>query len=202
MLSNPILRPFRRVSVAALAAMVGLFTTPGGLAAQALRPVPGVLPSDGANRVSNVRPNVLPITVDGTPADSPAPVVATSDSAAVVATVLRYHAALESGDSLAALSLLAPDAVVLESGSLESLAEYRSHHLPSDIAFARAVKSERTPVRVVVEGDVAWVAQQSTAQGKFRDRAVDSAGAELMVLRRTVDGWTISAIHWSSRARR
>lgn len=198
MLSNPILRPVRSVSVAALAAVVGLFATPGGMAAQDLGPVPGALPSAGANRGSNV----LPITVDTAPTHSPAPVMVTSDSAAVVATVLRYHATLASGDSLAALSLLAPDAVVLESGSLESLAEYRSHHLPSDIAFARAVNSQRTPVRVVVEGDVAWVAQQSTAQGKFRDRAVDSAGAELMVLRRTVDGWRISAIHWSSRSRR
>ena len=125
-----------------------------------------------------------------------------SDSAAVVATVLRYHAAISAGDSLAALALLTPDAVVLESGSFETRAEYRSHHLSSDIAFARAVASERAPVRVVVRGDVAWAALTSTAQGEYRGRAVNSAGAELMVLTRTADGWRIIAIHWSSRARR
>lgn len=198
MLSNVILRPVRSVSIAALAAMVVLCIAPGGLAAQDLRSNREALASDGASWASNVPPT----PANWAPAVSPEAGVATNDSAAVVATVLRYHAALESGDSVAALSLLAPDAVVLESGSLESLAEYRSHHLPSDIAFARAVKSERIPIRVVVDGDVAWVAQQNTAQGKFRDRAVDSAGAELMVLRRSVDGWRISAIHWSSRTRR
>ena len=39
-----------------------------------------------------------------------------ADSATVVATVDRFHAAVAGGDSLGALALLAPDAVVLESG--------------------------------------------------------------------------------------
>jgi hypothetical protein len=30
---------------------------------------------------------------------------------------------------------------------------------------------------------------------------VNSIGAELMVLTRMMDGWKISAIHWSSRTR-
>lgn len=124
-----------------------------------------------------------------------------SDSAAVAATVLRYHAALESGDSLAALALLADDAIVLESGGVESRAEYRSHHLASDIAFARAVKGVRSPVRVVVRGDAAWASSTSTTQGTYRDRTINSVGAELMVLMRSADGWKIAAIHWSSRAR-
>ena len=125
-----------------------------------------------------------------------------SDSIAVAATVLRYHAALESGDSLAALALLADDAIVLESGGVESPAEYRSHHLASDIAFARAVKGVRSPVRVVVRGDAAWASSTSTTQGTYRDRTINSVGAELMVLTRSPDGWKIAAIHWSSRARR
>ena len=73
-----------------------------------------------------------------------------SDSAAVVATVGRFHAALAAGDSAAALALLAPDVTILESGGVETRDEYRSHHLPGDIAFARAVKSERGPMRVTV----------------------------------------------------
>lgn len=125
-----------------------------------------------------------------------------SDSAAVAAAVLRYHAALESGDSLAAIALLADDAIVLESGGVESRAEYRSHHLASDIAFARAVKAVRSPVRVVVRGDAAWATSTSTTQGQYRDRTINSVGAELMVLTRSADGWKIAAIHWSSRARR
>lgn len=125
-----------------------------------------------------------------------------NDSAAVVTVVERYHRSLESADSAGALRLLTSDAVILESGGIETREEYRSHHLQADIAFARAVKSERGPIRVVVRGDVAWAASTSTAHGEFRGRAVNSVGAELMVLTRTPDGWKISAIHWSSRNRR
>lgn len=133
---------------------------------------------------------------------SPSPGGAESDSAVVAAVVERYHRALESGDSAAALALLTSDAVILESGGIETREEYRSHHLPADIAFARAVKSARSPIRVVVRGDVAWAMSTSTAQGEFRGRPINSADAELMVLTRTTEGWKINAIHWSSRSRR
>lgn len=125
-----------------------------------------------------------------------------SDSSDVVAIVMKYHAALVSGDSAAALALLAPDAVILESGSVETRDEYRSHHLPADIAFARAVPSQRGAITVRVRGDIAWASSTSTTQGEFRGRAVNSSGAELMVLSREADGWKIRAIHWSSRTRR
>src|ERR671915_251863 len=124
------------------------------------------------------------------------------DSATVASVVDHYHRALESADSVGALALLASDAVILESGGIETREEYRSHHLPADIAFARAVKGVRSPIRVVVRGDVAWATSTTTAQGEFRGRPVNSAGAELMVLTRTTDGWKINAIHWSSRSRR
>ncbi len=136
-----------------------------------------------------------------TPASGAARAAAAPDSAAVADVVDRYHRALAAGDSAAALALLAPDAVVLESGGVETLAEYRSHHLPSDIEFARASRSTRSPLRVVVRGDAAWVTSTSTDTGTFRGRAVNSAGAELMVLARGPRGWRIAAIHWSSRRR-
>ena len=120
----------------------------------------------------------------------------------VADVVHRYHRALAAGDSAAALALLAPDAVILESGGMETQAEYRSHHLPADIELARAVRSERGDVRVWVSGDAAWAVSTSTTQGEFRGRQINSAGAELMVLMRTREGWRIAAIHWSSRARR
>lgn len=125
-----------------------------------------------------------------------------ADSAAVVAVVERFHGALASGDTATAMSLLSPDVVVLESGGLESRGEYRSHHLPADMEFARSVPRERGPVRVRVDGGIAWAASTSVSQGRFRDREINSQGAELMVLRRTDDGWRIEAIHWSSRNRR
>ncbi|MDF1505449.1 nuclear transport factor 2 family protein [Roseisolibacter sp. H3M3-2] len=124
-----------------------------------------------------------------------------TDSAEAALTVTKFHQALARGDSAAALALLAPDATVLEGGSLETVAEYRAHHLPADIGFARAVPGERAPLRVRVQGDVAWVVGTSTTKGEYQGRPVNSAGAELMVLTRMPHGWRIAAIHWSSRRR-
>lgn len=127
------------------------------------------------------------------------------DSAAVVATVERFHKALASADSGAALALLAPDVLILESGGVETRDEYRAGHLRGDIGFAQAVPSTRTVLRVTVTGSSAWVSSTSVTQGTYRERAINSAGAELVVLRRdapTGSDWRIVAIHWSSRARR
>ncbi|MFL5385010.1 MAG: hypothetical protein ACJ8GN_21020 [Longimicrobiaceae bacterium] len=53
-----------------------------------------------------------------------------------------------------------------------------------------------------MRGEVAWAASTSTTQGEFRGRAINSEGAELMVLTRERGGWRIAAIHWSSHNRR
>ncbi len=124
-----------------------------------------------------------------------------SDSATVVSLAEQFHNALAAGDSAAAIAMLAPDVQILESGGIETLSDYRSHHLPADIAFARAVKSERVIEQVRVVGDVAWIVARSTSQGTFNERPVNSLGAELMVFARGNGGWKISAIHWSSRRR-
>ena len=135
------------------------------------------------------------------PTTVPSTTPAANDSADVAALVHRFHDALEQGDSVAAIGLLADDAEILESGSVETVADYRAHHLPADIALAKAIKSTRAPLRVLVRGDLATSTSTSTTKGTFRDRAIDSAGAELIVARRTSQGWRISAIHWSSRRR-
>ena len=123
-----------------------------------------------------------------------------ADSAAVANVVARYHGALSDGDTATALSLLADDAVILESGDIETREEYRAHHLAADIEFARVVPSSRGPVRVVMRGDVAWAVTTSRAQGAHRGRQINSQGAELMVISREHDRWMIRAIHWSSHA--
>lgn len=124
-----------------------------------------------------------------------------SDSAAVVAVIDAFHTALERGDTAAVRRLLSEDVVVQEGGGVEDRAEYFSHHLPADMAFAGAVQGERRVVAVEVRGDVAWVASTSRRVGTFRDRPVDLQGAELIVLIREAEIWRISAIHWSSRSR-
>jgi ketosteroid isomerase-like protein len=125
-----------------------------------------------------------------------------ADSAAVVVAVDRFHRALTEGDSAAVAELLADDAIILETGGVETRSEYLAHHLHSDIAFARSVPRERSEIRVAVVGDVAWATSSSESRGRYRDRDVNSTGAELMVLRRMAGAWKIVAIHWSSRAAR
>ncbi len=127
---------------------------------------------------------------------------AAADSVAVAAAVSGYHAALARGDSTGALRLLAADAVILENGGLETREQYRSHHLPADIGFAKEVPTRQGPMQVTVSGDVAWASSTSVTQGTYRERAINYAGAELMVLSSTATGWVIRAIHWSSRSLR
>lgn len=126
-----------------------------------------------------------------------------ADSTSAVRTVEAFRLALATGDSAAVLALLAPDAVVIESGDVEHLGDYRRHHLPADIEFARAVPGRHTLVSALAEGNTAWVASTSVTQGQFNGRAVNSAGAELIVLTRVGNAapWRIRAIHWSSHRR-
>ena len=124
------------------------------------------------------------------------------DTAEVVQVVSRFHAALAAGDSALVASLLAPDAVILESGGIETRDQYLGGHLRGDIAFAQAVPRQPGPLTVRVNGDVAFVWSTSIMQGDYRGRAINSLSAELMVLVRTAAGWQIAAVHWSSRARR
>ena len=130
----------------------------------------------------------------------PAAVTAQSAQADIAAVVDAYHTALATGDSTTALSLLADDVTILESGGVEDKEHYRSGHLAGDMRFAQAVPRERGAIAVTVLGDVAWAWSTNVAQGRMGDRDIHSRGAELMVLSRTADGWRIRAIHWSSRA--
>ena len=119
------------------------------------------------------------------------------ESANVGSTVEAFHNALAHGDGKAAMKLLAPDAVILESGSAETRAEYESHHLPEDIQFAQAVHSNRSDVRVQIDGNTAWLTSRSKTEGSFEGKPVNSVGVELVVLTKTSAGWLIRAIHWS-----
>ena len=121
------------------------------------------------------------------------------EAASVRATVEGFHEALSRGDGPAAMKFLAADAVIMEGGAIETRAEYESHHLAADMEFAKAVPSTRSNVSVQINGDTAWLMSASRTEGTFKDKPVNSRGAELMVLAKTADGWKIRAIHWSSQ---
>ena len=141
---------------------------------------------------------LVPLSVGATRFGESHKVQASSTSAAL-AVAAQFHDLLGRGDSAAAARLLAPDAIVLESGDVETRAQYVAHHLSEDIAFAKAVPSTRTIVQSRRDGNVVWITATSVSKGRFGDRQIDSRGTELMILSRSGSKWLIRAIHWSSR---
>jgi ketosteroid isomerase-like protein len=121
--------------------------------------------------------------------------------AAIVSTVEAFHKALEAGEPDKVMALLAPDALIIESGYIQTRNDYHRVHLTEDIAFARAVPvASRNLAAVRQEGNVAWVTTTSRMVGEFHKKPVDSTGTETVVLTKATEGWRICTIHWSSHS--
>lgn len=117
------------------------------------------------------------------------------------AVVDAFHAALQRGDTKAALGFLANDALIFEAGGVErGKAEYASHHLAADAAFSQAVPARLARRAGQAVGGIAWIASEGRTTGTFKGKAVDRRTVETMVLRRMGAGWKIVHIHWSSAA--
>ena len=124
-------------------------------------------------------------------------VAALSPAASEAAKVVdAFHAALAGQDTAAAAALLSDSALIFEAGYVErSKAEYASHHLGADAAYASVV-----PTSGFAEGDVAWIASETRTTGTYKDKPVDRLSTETMILKQEASGWRIVHIHWSSRA--
>ena len=127
---------------------------------------------------------------------------APADAVTPVETVTAFHAALACGDIDAALTHLAEDVVIFESGNVENgRAEYASHHLQADAAFSAAIRRTLVSRSHGMQGDMAWVVSVETVTGTYRTRAINSRSVETMMLRRANRRWQIVHIHWSSADR-
>jgi ketosteroid isomerase-like protein len=119
---------------------------------------------------------------------------------AEVATVLEsFYGAIKKGDAKAAMSVIAPDAMFIESGRLETREQYEKNHLPLDIDFERQITGKRSPLRITFAGDTAWIIATTEYDGKVDGGDVSFASSQLMVLTKDADSWKIRSIHWSSR---
>jgi ketosteroid isomerase-like protein len=134
--------------------------------------------------------------------ESAAKVSAVSASARPAAAVVdAFHAALRRGDTKAALSYLADNALIYEAGGVErGRQDYASRHLGADAAFAQAVPGTVTRRAGDAVGAVAWIATEGRTTGTYKDKAIDRVTTETMVLRRVGGVWKIAHIHWSSAA--
>jgi ketosteroid isomerase-like protein len=124
---------------------------------------------------------------------------AVHSDAEVAAVLESFYGAIKRGDAKAAMSVIAPDAMFVESGKLETREQYEMNHLPADIDFEKQVTGKRDPLRVTFNGDTAWVIATTTYVGKFEGSPVQFVSAQLMVLTKDADAWKIRSIHWSSR---
>jgi ketosteroid isomerase-like protein len=125
-----------------------------------------------------------------------------ADSVGAVAAVTQFHAALGAADSVRAVSLLADDVMILESGAIQTRSDYLGHHLGADMKGSAGSKAERSVVRVSLNGSTAIVVSKSMSPPTGAEGNTGSEMAELMVLSKSASGWQIRAVHWSSRRRK
>jgi ketosteroid isomerase-like protein len=119
----------------------------------------------------------------------------------VIDVMEAFYGAKKTGDKAAAMQNIAPDAVFVESGRLETRAEYETNHLPADINFEKQVSGKRSPWQIKFQGDTAWGIASTEFVGTFDGAPVDFVSMQLAVLTRQDGAWRIRSIHWSSRRR-
>ena len=130
-----------------------------------------------------------------------APASGPEAEAAVTAVLDKFYGAMKTGDTVTAMSVLAPDALFAEGGRLETRAEYEKNHLPLDIEFEKQVTGKRGPLRITIQDDTAWVIAVTVFEGTFNGGPINIQSAQLAVLTRETGEWQIRSIHWSSHRR-
>ncbi len=121
-----------------------------------------------------------------------------ADKAAVEAAVVDFHRALAEGYREGIVNLIAPEAVVFETGYVEaSRDQYVNGQLQADLMYAITVKREVVHRQTTVSGDMALSISQSRNKGEFQGESVNLTNTETMVLRRIDGDWKIVHIHWS-----
>jgi ketosteroid isomerase-like protein len=111
----------------------------------------------------------------------------------------RFKDAIVRADSALVVEMLLPDALILESGGIETKLQYMSGHFQGDGRFLRAMTEEPISRHVRILNGTAYVASITRYHGTLRDREIDIRSAELIVITHTADGWRVAGIHWSSR---
>jgi len=113
----------------------------------------------------------------------------------IVAIVDKFYGAVKAGDKKTVMDLIAPDAIFVESGKIETRAEYEMNHLPADIEFESQTKGTRGPARVFFDGNSAWVISRAEYDEGNPEKYINT---QLMVLTRDAAGWHIRSISWST----
>ncbi len=114
-----------------------------------------------------------------------------------------FSQALAAADFEQVKDLLAPDAIILESGGVEhSRDEYLNHHAKSDVAFLSGAHVKVVSRTARVEGNLAWVATESEIHVSKDNKPLTLLSTETMILGKRSGDWHIVHIHWSSRPKK
>lgn len=125
-----------------------------------------------------------------------------ADSVGAVNAVHEFHAALVASDSVRVVSVLADDVLIMESGHIQTKADYLGGHLAADMKGSQGPQGERTVLKVSIVGNAAYVAARTLTPPTGAQGSTGSELAELMVVSKVGGAWKVRAIHWSSRRRR
>jgi len=130
------------------------------------------------------------------------PGCATTDEAGREAEVLAaldaFYGAIGAGDADGAMRLIAPGAIFVESGMVETRDQYEQNHLPRDIDFEGQITGVREIMRMGVDGNLAWVLARTHYDGTFDDFPLEFDSLQLTVLSHESGEWLIESVHWSS----
>ena len=138
------------------------------------------------------------------PAAARAPAIYVAPVAADAVLVLdTFMGALAAGQLDAARRFMTPDAVLLADGApLGQRDEYFATRARTDAA--KLGSSERTLLRRQALGgpNVAWVVSEKVLRSRGEGTASGMHMVETVLLVKTLEGWKIAHVHWSSSARR
>jgi hypothetical protein len=122
------------------------------------------------------------------------------DAIEAVKVVDAFSAAVKAVKLDAAEKLLDPNVLILESGGSErSRDEYMGGHAIADAAFLQNAQQQLRYRQAQAEGSFVWVATESTLTKMENGKKSMLLSTETMLLKRTIQGWRIVHIHWSSR---
>lgn len=113
----------------------------------------------------------------------------------------EFHEALRQRDRNAVIAMLAADALLFETGYVETSRDtYIKNHFSDDAAFASVTDYRPLRRRVISDSQNALLLTEASIQGIFGDQRVDLVQTETMVLRRTKTNWEIVHLHWSAHS--
>lgn len=117
-----------------------------------------------------------------------------------VKVVDSFSTAIQSVKLDVAKNLLDPKVLILESGGSErSRDEYMGGHAIADANFLQNAHIQQRYRQAQAEGNFAWVATESEIQATEQGKKILLLSTETMLLKKTLQGWKIVHIHWSSR---